>query len=484
MPTLNEVALARAMGPVDGVAALADYIDQAVAGYRNRAQRSHRYTWAPSLWATTTALGVTGAGQTHAYTIGIPDDFSAIRVGFLNMTATPWTVSKVAAVASSTWSDYVIPTGGATPITLTFGAGGADDSRIYSAAGLPTTIAVAANAADATSGATDIAAITWSDWCPIQSQPADPATGMRVLMLRGLTPATAVTVTGNRGNWPGYSGGNGGNQAANNGYDIFVGGIKTLDRVTVPFADGPASAGNTAAYLANNPTIGTIFAVVQAITKNEGVTIVQAGESKFFGTTTATQMTNWALRSVGQIGDQAIGVLPVGCACLAVGGYDSAHTFGLARSLLPSLLPSIVNVCSYNGNENDAALGYTDAFSQQVEYGRTMMFRDFIRSLGGVPILVSPLPMVQFGATQADSGLTGTPANPGFQAAFAAWKALAAEPATATFDAYSVLGANYVAMDPHYGIAGISTDGNHPNDAGHGLLVPPYVALVKPLIGL
>lgn len=392
------------------------------------------------------------------------------------MTPVPWTVELVKAVSSSTWNDYVLPTGGAAPITVTFGSAGADDPRVFFSGGLPTSITVAGNTTDLASGATDIPRITWSDWCPLPNQPADPNTGMRVVMLRALT-LVAQTETYVNGTWSGYSGGNGGSNTVNRGYDVFVGGYNSEDRVTTPFVDSSATP---AAYIGNLPGNGSIFAVVQALTKNEGVTICQLGESKYMG----PAFLNWTLRSVGVMGSATIGKLPIGYCNAAVGGYDSAHTFGLARTLLPAVRPSIVNIPSYNGNENLLGLGYTDFFSQQVQYARTMEFLDFVRSIGAVPILPSPVPFVAADGEQLPFGPLGTPANPGFQAAFTAWKAFTASSGVPIFDIYSILGSNAHTLDPRYGNRAWSDDGNHASDAGHALLVQPYIDLILPILGI
>ena len=439
---------------------------------RPAVQKSDRYTWAPNLWTQPKALPPAANGYTHVYTCEVPDDFSAVRIGFLNMTKTGWTISKVIACASSSVNDYLIPTGGAAPVTMTFNAGGTDDEKIYNNG--PGKISVAGNSADTSSGVADIAKVTWTDWVPLTSLPADPTTKMRVAMFRALVPG-GQNVTFVNGTWRGYAGWNGGSIAINKGYDLFMGGLNNIDHVTAPFTDTNWRAN----YIANNPVNGTIFAILQFKTRNQGYTLVQVGESKFEGTTTTSQMWNWLMRSVGTLGSQHVGQVPIGYCDAAVGGYDSAHAFGLSRELLPALKASIVNVCGYNGNDNDMGLGYTDIASQKLQFTRTMAFVDLVRAQGGDPILVSPLPYTQSGASPRNGNTV-----PPFQTAFSEWKSMAAAGKFTTFDAYAVLGADEKAVSPNYLDHKFSNDGNHPNDAGHEQLVGPYLALIRPMLGL
>lgn len=425
-------------------------------------RRTRHYTWAPNLWTATHGLPAGEGPVTMAYACGVPDDFSAVRVGFVNVLGTPWQMTKVIAMPSSSWNDYVTPTGGASPVALTFG-GGASGT-------------ILPNSGELTPSGSAIPAVSWSDWVGLRSQPADPATGMRVLMLRALVPG-GQTITSCNGTWGGYSGAHGGSFSVNHGYDIFTGGLKGADRVSNPFAQHD----HTSSYIANNPCNGTIFGIIQAKTRNEGFALCQAGESKFFGTSTTAQMWNWQLRSVGLLGAEYAGRVPIGYCCTAVGGYDSAHAFGLARQLLPQVDPGIVDVPSYNGNERHFGMPYTDLASEQVEWEMTRDFLQFVRRLGGTPILASPMPFCRAGAP-----LTSRTANygPGFRAAFAAWKSFAEKHDGPVFDLYASLGANEAGEDCRYREAFMTTDGNHPDDAGHALLVEPYLALIRPMLGL
>jgi hypothetical protein len=427
------------------------------------ARRTRRYTWAPNLWTMNHVLAPNEDPVTLAYACGVPDDFSAIRVGFLSASAEPWQITKVVAMTSNSWNDYITPTGGAAPVILTFGG---------QAAGT-----VLPSPGDPAPRGRVIPSVTWSDWVPLRSQPADPATGMRVLMLRALVPG-GQTITCCNGTWGGYSGAHGGSTAINRGYDIFTGGLKGIDRVSNPIGQQHES---TSSYIGNNPCNGTIFGIIQAKTTHEGYALCQVGESKFFGTSTTAQMWNWQLRAVGALGAEYAGRVPIGYCCTAVGGYDSAHAFGLARQILPEVDPAIVDIPSYNGNERLFGLPYTDLHSEQVQMAMTRDFMQYVRGLGGIPILASPMPNCR-----ADAPPSPRIANnaPGFRAAFTAWKRFAEKHDDPVFDLYASLGADEAGEDCRYREASITKDGNHPDNAGHALLVEPYLALIKPLLGL
>ena len=126
---------------------------------------------------------------TQLLTLGCPDDFFAVRVGLPNVTNTPWHVTRIIARPSTTWSDYVNPTGEAAWTQLGFAQGGADVEAIAAGGETPAAIAVAPNRVDPASGETMNPAWTWTDWTALRSLPrADVANGPRVLMLRMLLP--------------------------------------------------------------------------------------------------------------------------------------------------------------------------------------------------------------------------------------------------------------------------------------------------------
>jgi lysophospholipase L1-like esterase len=136
---------------------------------------------------------------------------------------------------------------------------------------------------------------------------------------------------------------------------------------------------------------------------------------------------------------------------------------------------------SYNGNERLFGLPFTDMRSEQVQLGMTRDFMQFVRGLGGIPILASPMPFCR-----PDAPPSPRIANyePGFRAAFAAWKAFAEKHDGPVFDLYAILGADEAEDDCRYRDASMTKDGNHPDDEGHALLVDPYLALIKPMLGL
>ncbi len=155
-------------------------------------RRTRRFSWMTSGWFERTDL-VSDAGGTACMTLGCSDDFVAVRLGFPNVSEQPWRMSQVIARPSTGFNDYVTPTGeaGWTPFTIVHG--GADSADIVASDKGPTEIEVLGLDKTPLCRAAGVR-WTWTDWAPIRSVSPDPATGMRVLMLRALVPSSQ-TVT-------------------------------------------------------------------------------------------------------------------------------------------------------------------------------------------------------------------------------------------------------------------------------------------------
>ena len=166
------------------------------AAVRNTGQRRNRYTWMMALRPVTVALAGTDGG-TEFQCLDIPDEFYAVRVGFMNITTTPWDVTLIKAVGSGPTSSYVVPVdddgntlAASDWSTLTSVNAGANVSEIVTVAGASTALEVLANTTDTATGETGNPAWTMTDWVPCQSRGADPVTGMRRLMIRALIPSS------------------------------------------------------------------------------------------------------------------------------------------------------------------------------------------------------------------------------------------------------------------------------------------------------
>jgi len=184
-------------------------------------RRLNRYTFAPNGWLRWVESPGTWLWGTQFLTIGCPDDFHAVRVGFCNITPSCYVVPRIVACPSTSWNDYANPTGRGSPIVLT--ASNAGDDRIVTAPDAPTRLVVAGNTSDSSSGETTVPAWTWTDWCHVRSATPDPDTNMRVLMIRHtLENNQGTPITYSNGMFRGWSGA----RAVNRGYDYFCGGLK------------------------------------------------------------------------------------------------------------------------------------------------------------------------------------------------------------------------------------------------------------------
>ena len=200
--------------------------------FGRRMRRTRIFTWAPNGWFQSASHAGSGLWGTQCLTLGCPDDFYAVRVGFANINRTPYTVPLIKAVPSTTWntgtSSYVNPTGDSSWVTLTSANGGASVDRIVTALGAPTSLTVAANTTDGTSGDMTIPAWSWTDWVNVNSTTPDPETNMRVLMIRHLV-SNGPAVTYANGPMVGWTG----VPAINKGYDYATGGYNnSSDYVT------------------------------------------------------------------------------------------------------------------------------------------------------------------------------------------------------------------------------------------------------------
>jgi tetratricopeptide (TPR) repeat protein len=278
-------------------------------------------SWMPSGRILTTDLGTNGGGTT-SLTIGCSDDFVAVRLGFVNASRDPWTISKIVGCASSSFNDYVNPTGQTSWISFTAPASGEAATEII----------VAANPPNQDTGALTW---TWTDWAPIHSVDPDPQTGMRVLMLRGLLPSNQV-VSFAQGQLRALTG----NPALNRGFDCFVGGVKfNFDRLTDPSS---SQHDETALWRDNQLVGGSLFPIVQFRTKNPGIVGVCTEELSQAGATDPDQVTNLLYRATTELGRRYVGAMPFGLVNGALGSLRSPQFLPRLEVLLRDIQPSFV----------------------------------------------------------------------------------------------------------------------------------------------
>jgi hypothetical protein len=298
-----------------------------------RLRRTHRISWMISGWIAPVEPGSVDGGTT-CLTIGCSDDFYAVRLGFANSTRDAWKIAKAIGYASSSVGDYVNPTGNKAWTSFTLANRGADDDQLITSSNAPTEITVAGNIPDEATGEFDNLKWTRTDWASISSTDCDPVTGMRVLMLRALVPSSQRICIGNSQLRTIT-----GNMSLNCGFDCLIGGIKfNHDGVTDP----KLLYKSTEIWLGNQLASGSLFPIVQFLTKNSGIVGVTTGDSHHQGTTTTDQMTGYLYRATTTLGSKHIGEIPFGIANCATGGLTSEQFFQRLSSLVLAVRPSYV----------------------------------------------------------------------------------------------------------------------------------------------
>ncbi len=428
-------------------------------------RRSNRYTWAPNGWNNTVCSEGSGLWGTQFLTLCCPDDFHAVRIGFPNITRFPCTIPSVRVVASATMNDMCNPTGGAAPVQLTFANAGRDVDRIVTAAAAPTTVVVGPNVTDASSGEAAIPAWTWTDWVPCSSVSADPETGMRVLMIRHTVDRNEGNpVTFTNGRFLGWSG----VAAIHRGYDLFYGGINNGTDHTL-FGPVPRDLA-----FVNAVTNGPMAGCVQFLTAHTGVVGMTTGDSHHIGTGTTASLYNYLSQAILALGRRHVGRIPFGLANCSQGGADSQRFFPCLQTLLPSVRPGFVVLPGWTYNEMNGA-EHADATACRRFLARLLMVADTVRASGAVPIFLTPFPR-DAEAMRPDR--------------LAAWQMLRRTildlrtQGDIVVDAGAVLG-NHAGceLDGTY-VAALTTDGIHPNDAGHAAVAALLVPVIEDLAGI
>ncbi len=357
------------------------------AAVRNTGQRRNRYTWMMALKPTQATLGASDGG-TEFQCIDIPDDFYAVRVGFMNATTTAWDVTMVKAVGSAPTSSYVVPIDedGNTLAddewsTLTFVGGGENLSEIVTIPGATPGIVVLENGTDPSTGQTDNPQWTMTDWVPCSSRGADPVTGMRRLMIRALIPSSQDLTYNNmlaNSVWPG-------NPDLNRGYVFWLGGADdNADYVTSP------STGDSLTNSGNAPLVnGNIVAMVQVLTRRPCVQGMHTGDSTMAGTGTTASIYTMSLIAGTTLGQEYIDVAPVGVACAATGGQSSGTFFARMATMLPIVQPTYCILPGWTSNDYNVENLTPDQVASYFS-ARLRNAADVCRANDVVPIFCTP----------------------------------------------------------------------------------------------
>jgi hypothetical protein len=420
--------------------------------------KKSRYTFAPNGWYTTNKSRL---GGVEFLTVGVPDDFDAYRVGFLNITAVPFKVTKVIACSSSRWNDYFNPISASMTnrpssdwVTATFMMAGSNISQIVTVPDAPTSAIVGGNTTDVATGQTAMPRIYWSDWTPCQSVGADPLHGMRVLMLRCQMPGdqTVTTTNGQLAGWSGVP-------SVHHGYGS--------DHVTDPAAS--QNDGTTAALLvANRLYSGQVMAIIEVITRNAGHLIMTGGDSQQQGTGTTSQFNGFLPQAVFPLGISNVGHVPLGLLNVAQGGAKSNQFFPRMMNFISAASPSVVILPGWSYNDFDGLVGES-AGTVGAFFSRLQVTADAARLAGAVPIFLTPFPR---------DAAAMTPDR------VAIWRALRqsilnmAGRGEIVVDATAVLGhTTFGELDGTY-IAPLTNDNKHPNDDGHAAVA----SLIRPIL--
>ena len=421
---------------------------------------TRRYTFAPNGWFQATPSDGHSLWGTHFLTVGCPDEFHAIRVGFANIAPNPYVVPRIVACPSTTWHDYANPTGNGIPTPLTAVHGGADDDAIVAIPDAPQRLVVRPNRIDPSSGEVGIPEWSWTDWCAVRSVSPDPATGMHVLMIRHTVERNdGRPVTFTNGIFRGWSA----NPAIHGGYDYFCGGLKNgSDRTGF-------ESTNTAVLPSNMMVNGSFIAAVQFLTRRQGIVGVTTGDSHHQGTGTSGSFNNYLAQTTIALRRATGDAIPLGWASCGVGGATSQQFFPYLQRLLRHVTPSFVVLPGWTANDPGPD-GLADAVAVERFFARLLATAEHVRSVGAEAIWLTPFPR--------DGAFMDAPRLAAWQGMREAILTLA-KSGEHVVDAASVLSAR--SDDTLSGTyrPGTSDDDIHPNDHGHALVAE----LLTPVIG-
>ena len=422
-------------------------------------RKTNRYTWAPNGSITTVSCEGTGLFGTEFLTVCCPDDFYAVRVGFPNLSTSPLTLPSVMAAPSDSVNDLCNPTGGFAAVRLTFANGGADIDKIVTVSGALQTVTVSPNNVDPTSGEARVPAWTWTDWVNCNSAPPDPASNMRVLMIRlTVNRNQGQPVTFANGKFDGWSG----VSTVNRGYDAFHGGINNgTDHTMFDYIPKELA-------FVNSLTNGPIAACVQFMTAHSGVTGMTTGDSHHSGVGTIASFHNYLNQAVLSIGQKYAGVIPFGSVNCANGGANSQQFFPYLQSLMPFVNPTFVVLPGWSYNELNGEIN-ADSIACSRFFARLLQVSDVVRMSGAIPIFLTPFP-------RDDKAMLVPQVT--------AWLKLRQSildmrmQGEIVIDAAAALGhSTNGVLDGTYN-PNVTTDNVHPNDAGHAAVA----AQLRPII--
>ena len=422
-------------------------------------------SWSPSGWPQI-ATAPTGTG---ILAVGCSGPFHAIRVGIPNAGVLPFTIAKVAARASESWSDYVNPTGESDWRPLTFAGRGAPLDEIVSDPSAPFEITAWPSPELALPGNGISPRWTWTDWAPVRSVGADPATGMHVLMLRWLNAKADQQFTYANGSflygWTGAS-------DVNNGCDYAMGGYNNgSDYVTRP------TLGDMSWDLCRQNSLlnGTPLAVVQFLTDQAGIVGVVAGDSHQSGAGTESSFNNFLAQATTKLARKYLGTHPVGYVNAAVGGIATTEIFSRLEALLPAIRPTFAVLPGWTYNEVDENGVHASPEANANFYSQLLRAAQTCKDNGVEPIFLTPFPR--------DSASMTPDVLQSWRQARETILRLRSEGAIVVDGGADLSATDGGDLTGTYRPS-LSNDGVHPNDAGHSRVADELSRIIEIMMEL
>jgi hypothetical protein len=406
-------------------------------------------SWVPSGLVEVDDKSPVGTG---VLTLGCPDAFSEIRVGFANARGEAFSLARVRASASSQWGDYVNPVGGKW-VDIPFSLSEPSASQ----AQYDQIVIQGAHGDEPGAKPKEAVKWTWSDWAKLPSVEPDRDTGLHILTIRYLISKRNQYITFMKGLFQTYTG----CRVENYGFDYFIGGINNgQDFVTTPSQMDRATAA------VNGLVNGSIIAGVQFRTRNRGIVGLIGGDSHFDGTGTKTHFNNFLAQMTHRLGAQFKNGIPFGYVNCAYGGAQAAGIFATIKTLTTLVDPSFVVLPSWTAN---------DLASHEANLQFAILLDDAISrcsSSGCLPIVMTPFPRDP--ETMRDQRLLQWRRRRDYVLSLRNGGVL-------VVDASSLLGAK----DENGELTGLyksslTNDSVHPNDQGHEVL---SVALEAAVVG-